>query len=93
MINHERDCRGREYICTCGYDEWVENRIEALEKLMELVLLWEETNIMWDDWATKHINTSWENSAPPSLEIWERRKIARKNLRDALAALPRPGDD
>jgi len=30
MTDHQRGCAGRDYTCTCGYDDAVDNRIEAL---------------------------------------------------------------
>jgi hypothetical protein len=29
--DHERGCQGREYTCTCGYDDSVADRITELE--------------------------------------------------------------
>jgi hypothetical protein len=31
MNDHARGCQGRGYICTCGYDDERDRRIEALE--------------------------------------------------------------
>lgn len=31
MNDHARGCQGREYVCTCGYDEERDRRIEALQ--------------------------------------------------------------
>ena len=31
MNDHARGCQGREYICTCGYDDERDRRIEALQ--------------------------------------------------------------
>ena len=31
MDDHERGCEGRTYTCTCGYDDTIATRIEALE--------------------------------------------------------------
>jgi hypothetical protein len=28
--DHARGCTGREYACTCGYDDWVAAEIERL---------------------------------------------------------------
>lgn len=29
LTDHKRGCAGRDYTCTCGYDDAVDNRIEA----------------------------------------------------------------
>jgi hypothetical protein len=35
MTDHERGCQGREYTCTCGYDDRRDALIETLVKALE----------------------------------------------------------
>lgn len=40
MTDHERGCQGREYTCTCGYDDkhraLIETLVKALEEIRDL---------------------------------------------------------
>jgi uncharacterized small protein (DUF1192 family) len=35
LKDHQRGCAGRDYTCTCGYDDTREHRIEALTAEIE----------------------------------------------------------
>jgi len=32
LTDHQRGCAGRDYTCTCGYDDAVNNRLEAFKQ-------------------------------------------------------------
>jgi hypothetical protein len=52
MTDHARGCQGREYTCTCGYDEQRDFLIEALVKALEEIrdLQPQEFNAYPADW-------------------------------------------
>jgi hypothetical protein len=37
LTDHQRTCAGRDYICTCGYDDAVNNRLEQHEAFKQEV--------------------------------------------------------
>lgn len=45
MMDHARGCEGRNYSCTCGYDDATADHIEALEgkveRLREVLSRWQ----------------------------------------------------
>lgn len=38
MDDHDRGCKGREYVCSCGYDDEVEAKLARYEKALRGLL-------------------------------------------------------
>lgn len=60
MSDHERGCQGREYTCTCGYDEANQQVIETLRAALEEIAKTNQIReFMGDDASDGYGNEGW----------------------------------